>query len=429
MSATMRQSLARYSGVVRRAAGPILVATDGRGAANAAVRVAGLLAERLGTRAEALAILEPVATYTPELLVAVPPGYDAQRRTEVRDAVRAQVYDVVGPEASWRVDAELGSPPQAIAGAADERDASFVVLGIGRHSPFDRLFGTETALRTLRATRRPVLAVAAGATALPRLAVAAVDFTPASVHAAEAALDALGDGGTLRLVHVKPYVNAAQPLLADWESAYMRRVDELFGRTVAMLHERRADVAIDTVVVTGDPADQVLAAAERDGADLVATGTHGAGVIERMFVGSVATALLRRATASVLACQEPSAVDVARIERRLLGTTETAEPTRWAALLADFTARNAGRRAQLEVDEPRIGAQVQERGYAFLGAAYDRRDARVELMLGDPAEMLRHVTRSIPRVTAVAVLAGADGRDATLKIEHGTGQTLLTFSE
>ena len=188
-------------------------------------------------------------------------------------------------------------------------------------------------------------------------------------------------------------------------------------------------MAIDTVVVTGDPADQVLAAAERDGADLVATGTHGAGVIERMFVGSVATALLRRATASVLACQEPSAVDVARIERRLLGTTETAEPTRWAALLADFTARNAGRRAQLEVDEPRIGAQVQERGYAFLGAAYDRRDARVELMLGDPAEMLRHVTRSIPRVTAVAVLAGADGRDATLKIEHGTGQTLLTFSE
>jgi hypothetical protein len=195
-----------------------------------------------------------------------------------------------------------------------------------------------------------------------------------------------------------------------------------------MLRERRADLAIETRVVTGEPADEVLALAERDGADLIATGTHGAGALERMFVGSVATALLRRATASVLACQEPSAVDVARIERRLLGATECAEPTRWAALLADFTTRNTGRRAQLAVDEPRIGAQVQERGYAFLGAAYDRRDGRVELMLGDPADMLRHVTRSIPRVTAITVQAAPDGRDATLRIEHGTGQTLLTFT-
>ena len=427
MSATMTTPLATYGAAARRPRGPVLVATDGRAAANGAVRLGALLAERMHVSAQALAILEPIATYGAELLVALPPEFDAGRKSDTRDAVRAQLFDIVGADAAWRIDAELGNPPQTIAAAAADRDASLVVLGIGKHSPFDRLFGTETALRALRSTDRPVLAVPETVTALPARAVAAVDFTPASVRAAEAAADALADGGTLTLVHVKPKVNAAQPLLADWEAAYVKRVAELFDRVTGLVRDRRADVTAATVVLTGDPADEMLALADRERAELIATGTHGAGFVERMFVGSVATAILRRATCSVLACQEPPPVEVARIERRLVGTTESADSHGWAALLADFTTRNQGRRTQLEVDEPRIGAQVQERGYALLGAAWDRRDRRVELMLGIPADRERHVTRSIPRVTALAVLTGTDGRDTVLRVEHGTGQTLLTL--
>ena len=412
----------------RTTPGPVLIASDGRAAANGAVRVGARVAARLGATAQVVAILEPIATYGAELLVALPPEFDTGRRADTREAVRQQLATLVGADGgSWPVDTELGSPPQTIAQLAAARNASFVVLGIGRHSPFDRLFGTETALRALRQTDRPVLAVPADADALPMRAVAAVDFTPASVRAAEAAVDLMAEGGTLVLAHAKPRVNAAQPLLADWERAYAVRVEELFGRLEALLGERRADVRIVRSIVTGEPADQLLEVVAREEAQLLATGTHGAGLVERVLVGSVATALLRRATCMVLACQEPNAAEVARIERRLLGTAETTDAAGWAAMLADFSQRNMGRRTRLEIDDPSLGAQVEERGFALLGAAYDRRDGRVELMLGDPVDRARHVTRTIPRVSAVAVSCDADGHDRALRIEHGNGQTLLTF--
>jgi hypothetical protein len=194
-----------------------------------------------------------------------------------------------------------------------------------------------------------------------------------------------------------------------------------------MLREERADVVFRTAIVTGDPATELLQLAERERAELVASGTHGAGFVERMLVGSVATALLRRATCMVLAAQEPGAMDVARIERRLVGTAEVDEPSAWAALLAEFTERNAGRRTRLEIHDPEMGAQVEERGFALLGAAFDRRDGRVELMLGDPVDHRRHVTRSVPGATALVVTTGPDGADRALRVEHGIGRTLLTF--
>ncbi|HZF69035.1 MAG TPA: universal stress protein [Gemmatirosa sp.] len=408
--------------------GPVLLATDGRSAASGAVRVAAQAARRLGAPVQTVAILEPIATYGAELLVVLPPEFDAGRKADTREAVRAQLAELVGPETgAWPLDTELGAPAQTLAQLAEARGASLLVLGIGRHSPFDRLFGTETALRALRSTERPVLAVPTDATRLPTRAVAAVDFTPASVRAAEVAMDLMAEGGTLVLAHVKPGVNAAQPLLADWDRAYTQRVDDLFGRLQALLAERRPDVRLATAVAIGDPADQLLQLVAREEAELLAAGTHGAGFVERVLVGSVATALLRRATCMVLAAQEPNAADVARIERRMLGTAEVTDPTGWAATLAEFTHRNAGRRTRLEVNDPSIGAQVEERGFALLGAAYDRRDGRVELMLGDPVERRRHVTRTVPHVSAVAVSCDADGRDRALRVEHGSGQTLLTF--
>ena len=84
-------------------------------------------------------------------------------------------------------------------------------------------------------------------------------------------------------------------------------------------------------------------------------------------------------------------------------------------------------RTRVEVDDPVVGARVAERGYAFLGAAYDRRDQRVELMFGDPTDQTQHLTRSLPRVESVQVEAGPAGRDASLRVNHGAGYTLVTF--
>lgn len=105
-----------------------------------------------------------------------------------------------------------------------------------------------------------------------------------------------------------------------------------------------------------------------------------------------------------------------------MGTTTAAG---WDRLLRDFTARNAARPTRLEVDDPEVGAQLEETDWPLRGAAYDPRSHTVEIMLGDLGTADGHLTRAIRDVRAVDVLTGDDGRDSVLRIAHGDGQTLL----
>jgi hypothetical protein len=99
----------------------------------------------------------------------------------------------------------------------------------------------------------------------------------------------------------------------------------------------------------------------------------------------------------------------------------------WAQELEAFTRRNAGRHASLEVDDPEMGAQSQEHDYPFLGAAWDRNDQRVEIMLGDFDGVGRHLTRGIAGVTGIDILRDENGRDQVLRIGHEPGQTILSL--
>jgi hypothetical protein len=79
----------------------------------------------------------------------------------------------------------------------------------------------------------------------------------------------------------------------------------------------------------------------------------------------------------------------------------------------------------LEVIDPDIGAQIEERGVPFMGASFDPRDGHVHIMCGRHEG--GHLTRSIGAVTGIQVLGGRDGTDAFLRVAHGRGQTLLTL--
>jgi hypothetical protein len=104
---------------------------------------------------------------------------------------------------------------------------------------------------------------------------------------------------------------------------------------------------------------------------------------------------------------------------------QTLERTGWARILDEFTRRNAGRPTCLEVDDPEMGAQVQQTDYRLFGAAYDPRDRCVEVMTGDFGTTEGHMTHTIRHVTDVWVLTMPGGRDEALCIAHGRGQTLL----
>lgn len=407
---------------------PLIVATVGGGDAAGVLAAARLLAERFDAAPHVVAVNEPLQAYLPGIpMESVPPDlYTEQRRRLLEDVTRAVAAAGVP---AWSVEVLEGPPARTIAHVASERKARCIVIGIGRHAPMDRLLGDETALHVVRLADRPVLAVTPDFAALPRHAAVAVDFSPASVRAAEEALALLAEGGRLSLVHVRPPADVLLRRAGETLSRlHDRRLEELWERLAAGL-AAPPSVTIEPVVLAGDPADELLGFAARERADLVATGSSGLGFLDRLVMGSVATQIVRRAPVPVLAVPRPSAADVERIEALLASTVESTEAARWPRMLEAFSERNAGRPTQLEIDDPALGAQLEERGYTLLGASYDRRGDRLELMLAAPAGGAGHLTHTIGGVTSVAVFTDPHHRDLALQARHGEGQTILTFPD
>jgi nucleotide-binding universal stress UspA family protein len=259
---------------------------------------------------QALDVLEPFPAYHyGDVPVAPDAGLDEERAAVAYEAVRGRLREVVGEP--WPTQVAFGAPGRTIAAVASERRAALVVLGIGRHRVIDRLFGAETALQVLRAGDRPVLAVGPEADGVIRRAVVAVDFGAASERAAAIAHALLAPGGTLTLAHVRTRLEVSREAR---EAEPARGADDLLRRLAAALRHGttgcdecgaargRQDVTVGAVTLLGDPASEVLDYAARVGADLVAVGTRGPGLVERMLVGSVACDVLRETSARLPAC-------------------------------------------------------------------------------------------------------------------------------
>lgn len=99
----------------------------------------------------------------------------------------------------------------------------------------------------------------------------------------------------------------------------------------------------------------------------------------------------------------------------------------WATELHRFTSRNAGRTTKLELDTPDFGPLSQELGFPLRGIAYDAREERVLITLGDQGAADRHLTHTIQHADAIFVLIDVRGRDEALAIAHDNSQTLLRF--
>lgn len=74
-------------------------------------------------------------------------------------------------------------------------------------------------------------------------------------------------------------------------------------------HERiPASVRYETLVISGDPAEQVLSTARGLEADLIVIGTHGRKGISRLVLGSVAERVVRESTTPVLTAHSKAKV-------------------------------------------------------------------------------------------------------------------------
>lgn len=139
---------------------------------------------------------------------------------------------------------------------------------------------------------------------LKRIA-AAVDGSEQSIHAAQRAVDLAGPAGgrvTLLTVVRPPEgwwgLDGLPPSPEALAEAVAAGLSEVLDRVQAQV--QAGDVAVDTVEELGDPAATIMAFCEREQIDLLVVGRRGAGVVERMMLGSVADRLAHHSPCPVL---------------------------------------------------------------------------------------------------------------------------------
>lgn len=397
---------------------PLLVATDATTGSDAALRAARAISARTGQSVRLLAVFAPAPIVGAEVQVTIATRNEAEQRRAI-ELELAEQFDRLGIPAEWSADVVMGDPAATIAQAARECGAEMVVMGLGGHELVDRIFGDEMVLKVLRLGTTPVLAVAPTFHALPCHAVAAVDFSASCGRALELGGQLLASPGRISLVHVtQPDKDPASWSARD--AAYVGTVGRALDRLIAET-DVPPGVRFERKVLAGDPAQQLLNYVTSYSPDLVIAGSHGHNFLTRLWLGSVSTRLLRSARRTMLIVppvEGPGFLEEMPEERGRFSFYE------WAERLEEFSRRNAGRGAILEVIDPEIGAQVEEKGVPFAGASFDPRDGRVQIMFGGADG---HLTRNISGVTRIQLLKDVNGKDAFLRVAHGRGQTLLAL--
>ena len=401
--------------------GPILLASDGRASTEPALRATRQLAQRLARDVQVVGVVEPVTPLlTPPEALIIPLDEVRSLATQMRQRVSQQLRQDLGERAGWRAEVRQGIPSQTIAGVARERDASLVVTGLSPHPVVDRVFGNEIPVELTKLLDRPLLAVAPSWERLPRTIVVTVDMSGTSERVVRFTTALFPEATTIYLVHVMPRAGEVERELPGWEATYERELAAAFDR---MREGLPTNAKIETVTLRGSVAKEISDFATYAKADLIATGLHTHGLFYRLFFGNVATRLLRAATTSMLLVPEGEPRSSPLHEPRTIALPRHD----WPARLRDFSLRNKARRVTLEIDEQSIGALVEAYDYPFAGVAYDPRDDRVSLMLGEEGSAGRQLTHTIGAPASIDVLTETRGRDSALRVAYRDGQALRTF--
>ncbi len=139
----------------------------------------------------------------------------------------------------------------------------------------------------------------------PKTIIVGIDGSTHSDHAAALAVSmARGTGAKLHVVNVmRPAdgwwgIGEATPAPAGMDQSLKEAQRELLAETIGKLDLSGLDH--DTYTDIGDPAGVLVGYAERVGADVLIIGKRGAGLIERLIIGSVANRVVHDAPCPVL---------------------------------------------------------------------------------------------------------------------------------
>ena len=402
----------------------VVVATDGSDSAIAAFQAASLIASHCTASVHVLSVLEPLPVMftAADGMVLLPPDFYQAREDEQRAIVRNQTV-LFDPAQTWTMNLRVGHPAESIVAFAHEQKADLIIVGANKHTVVGRLFGEETAMEIARLSDVPLLVASPAMKRLPRRVVVAMDLETDGLQCAPQAIQLLADTRSISCAHVKPRAEFLGVDWASYDSGYELAMRERFKALEKDFDS--VQMRPDLIVLHGDPPRELTDYAAYCKAELLVVGVKRRRGRARALGGRIASRVIRRADCSVLVVPRFT-VPSNEIARAGASTSVIQDSPQWSAELNKFTQRNAGRVANLEVDDPELGALVEATHYPFVGADYDHKDGRLTIALGNTHPVNNHLTRTIEHPQAVSVLR-IDGRDEALSITHGGGQTLLTF--
>jgi nucleotide-binding universal stress UspA family protein len=406
----------------RRTKTPVVIlATDGTSQSDPAIAFTLGLSKKKPVDVKVVTVVDRVPLPFDDADLQLISDIEANLKRDTLSTVTHQV--TLGGSDNWPIDLETGNPAERISAFAAKSDASMIVLGLGGHGVAARLFGSETALRLVRISSTPVLAVGPEFRTEPRRILVAMDFSEASIEAARLALDFADKNATMVLAHCVPW-SRNEYVPEKWFRSHELAIAAELSRVTRWLDADKK-LRISHRILYGRVAPTLLAYAEELGADLIVTGTHGRSLLARVLAGQTVAKLIRGARCSVLVLPAAAAF---KYSDGLPETAATVGGKDWSSVLVEFSRNNVGRRARLEIDDAALGAQTEMSGYRFQGATYERASDRVTLMFGSGKAGGAHLERGITRVKSVEVLSSRlSGGDIALAIGHDGGQTLLMF--
>ena len=229
----------------------------------------------------------------------------------LRDQLSAELEQLAAPfeHKPWDVEHRVvgGRPATAIVEHARELDADLIVLGSrGRGALASMLLGSVSA-EVLDHAPCPVLIARAGN--VSRLLVA-TDGSDASTAIPDVlAAWRIFEGMDAEVVSVSPPPDVGYELIAGMytiaasQSAESQRDQlERHRRIAVEMADRLVGIGLRSQcrVLAGDPATEIIGAAQRWRADLIVTGSRGLRGLQRMVLGSVARNVVLHAPCSIL---------------------------------------------------------------------------------------------------------------------------------
>lgn len=278
----------------------ILVPTDFSENAELAVNYAIALAKQCSAKLHLLHT--PVVPTYLLMDLSYSPGPEAVTRilNDAQEALDRQAQTITAAGVEHFTAIREGTVHEVIRDYAKEHDVDLVVVGThGRTGVSKLMYGSITE-RVIKTVHTPIIIIPPEGGRIPSSIVIAYDFSAPAKHAAEVARAIHGvSHGSLHLVHsyLDVWGEYTDRGAVVGEAAEKRR-EALHLGLEGMLKDDAKELfsidaqAIQTHLVTGDPATGILKVADEVGATLICAGTTGKSGIERLLIGSVARRLL-----------------------------------------------------------------------------------------------------------------------------------------